>query len=593
LKRPNPLLSISSNFMLMTRKNTMKTNQKKKATAKRIGPAHVGMLSALLLIMALLPTAASAADYANPTDIAAAPHGGFWIQVYGGGDRKHSRTLAVNGAPEFESVSEDGLIAAIPGQEGYWVIGSHSGNIYSRGTAPALCGGNLANCTGYTGRYNVDMLTAVAATPDGKGLWAVSFAGDVWAAGSAQSFGNVKKAIGRAHPTGIAATPSGKGYIVAAGDGGVFCLGDAGSKFFGSFGGHPPGGRLIVGLALSRDASGGVNGYWLNSENGNVYEFGAAPFLGSTGGKGFVTALTAGPEGRSYAWVYADTSVGQTGPPPSMTIQDWYSGYVWNSKDGNDPANPTVITDSLLPESVSKDWQLWRASTDSAAFQIFNNATGLCIDFAPADQTMMAIQYRCKGENEDRGSQLFRLHYNPNGVLALEPWSDPNSSLVPTQPGAYLVLSIGSTPSWRLLPTAKTVAIASAVSGQVIDQGRRSDRLEAQPADGSDSQQWTLRPFGANRSVVQLVNRASEECIELPADDEGSSPDAAPCDRNGFAKNQLWRVIVRSDASVEFAPLNHPDYRLTLDPRDGSIDLARQGRDSQTALISWSLLEKP
>ena len=33
-----------------------------------------------------------------------------------------SRTLAIGGAPQFDSVPFRGSIAAIPGKEGYWIV---------------------------------------------------------------------------------------------------------------------------------------------------------------------------------------------------------------------------------------------------------------------------------------------------------------------------------------------------------------------------------------------------------------------------------------------------------------------------------------
>lgn len=69
-------------------------------------------------------------------------------------------------------------------------------------------------------------------------------------------------------PTGIVGTPSGNGYYIVKADGGVFSFGDA--VFYGSTGGKRPGGHNATGLALSLNAGGDVNGYWMVFEDGRV-----------------------------------------------------------------------------------------------------------------------------------------------------------------------------------------------------------------------------------------------------------------------------------------------------------------------------------
>lgn len=132
----------------------------------------------------------------------------------------------------------------------------------------------------------------------------------MWTAGDAVSYGDVKS--DGSVPTGIIGTPSGNGYYIVLADGGVYSFGDA--VFYGSFGGNPPGGRDISGIALSIDGNGEVNGYWLVAEDGGVFSCGNAPFWGSSGGNDHqVTSIVSFPAPRSdnpqtsgYAWVNTD-----------------------------------------------------------------------------------------------------------------------------------------------------------------------------------------------------------------------------------------------------------------------------------------------
>jgi hypothetical protein len=254
------------------------------------------------------------------TSVAAAPGGGFWIQVDQWGEPvdPYGETLAKDGAPVFENVSRRGSIAAIPGRNGYWVV-SDDGQIFARGDAPQLCEGLLSNCRGVPRfpkyAFPDQIIVGAAATPSGNGLWALGRDGKVWPAGDAQSYGDVTS--DPQVPTGIAATPSGKGYYVVLEDGGVYSFGDA--VFYGSTGGKKPGGDPVTGIALSIADNGNVNGYWLIAANGAVYTFGQAPFWGNAGITDWkVTSIVSFPaqipgeppqRTRGYAWVFNNGEV--------------------------------------------------------------------------------------------------------------------------------------------------------------------------------------------------------------------------------------------------------------------------------------------
>jgi hypothetical protein len=245
------------------------------------------------------------------TSIAAAPAGGFWVQVETGG------TVAVDGAPNFGSIDLGGSIAAIPGRNGYFIVSS-GGRIFARGDAPQLCDGLLSDCSGFPKNAVASQsIVGAAATPSGNGLWALSRDRKVWTAGDARSHGDVQS--DPSIPTGIAATPSGNGYYIVMKDGGVFSFGDA--LFYGSNGGKPPGGHPVTGIAQSIGDGGKVNGYWLVADDGGVFTYGSAPFWGSPGGRNGGSPVTsivsfpaAAPNGpphrtRGYAWVHQNGQV--------------------------------------------------------------------------------------------------------------------------------------------------------------------------------------------------------------------------------------------------------------------------------------------
>jgi hypothetical protein len=254
------------------------------------------------------------------TSVAAAPSGGFWVQVDKGFDdfnyTDDGETLSISGAPDLPNIPVRGSIAAIPGRNGYWVV-TDRGRIYARGDAPALCDlGELSNCSGFPDTpLSGQIIVGAAATPTGNGLWALGYDGKVWTAGDAQSYGDVQNDSNV--PTGIVATPSGKGYYVVLEDGGVYSFGDA--RFFGSTGGNKPGGHHVTGLALSIGDDGKANGYWLIADDGAVYTFGQAQFWGNAGITdwkvisivSFPAPVLGQPPQRTtgYAWVFDNGEV--------------------------------------------------------------------------------------------------------------------------------------------------------------------------------------------------------------------------------------------------------------------------------------------
>jgi len=154
-------------------------------------------------------------------------------------------------------------------------------------------------------------VVACATTPDGNGIWLVTNFGRVYAEGTATNYGDMRSNYGicdisgiavlpytsvptsgqkcstrglNAPIVGITSTPNGNGYWLVGADGGVFNFGSA--KFLGSTYSYG-----ITGLSGSHPLSAPVtgmlstpngNGYWLVGADGGVFNFGSAPFLGSS-----------------------------------------------------------------------------------------------------------------------------------------------------------------------------------------------------------------------------------------------------------------------------------------------------------------------
>jgi hypothetical protein len=342
------------------------------------------------------------------SNIAVAPNGGFWVQSNRG-------TSAVNGAPQFADVPYSGVIVAVPGHNGYWVVTSPSpggvtvggnnsdnGHLYARGDAPLICGPNdgdsLSKCTNFkdtgTGVHSVN---GAAATPDGEGLWVVDDAGNVWTAGTAKYYGGVQgKGKAGNEPAEIRGTLSGNGYYIFMSDGGVYTFGDA--VFFGSTGGKLPGGDpAITSAALSLDAAGQVNGYWMVAEDGGVFSFGDAFFLGSSGGKDkSVIGITALQYARGYAWANKNGNVSVSKTFPRVVIQSQRSGYAIDVLHGSTDSSALLVQTALSAgstSSTSQQWDFYPTDGSATTVQMVNVNSRLCVDLSTE-----IIQFPCKSK---------------------------------------------------------------------------------------------------------------------------------------------------------------------------------------------------
>ncbi|HET7488062.1 MAG TPA: peptidoglycan recognition protein [Acidimicrobiales bacterium] len=203
------------------------------------------------------------------------------------GDRLQSRLGAVRQAVGAV-VARDR--ASVP--PAYVVLG-RDGTVVALGTAdPGLVGG--------LGPALLAPGAAIAATPSGRGWWALTGNGRVLPSGDAPLLGSPELSallgpVGRT--VAIEPTPSGLGYWVAGEDGRVWNFGDAPNL------GSAPAGPVV---GMARTTSG--RGYWLATGSGRVMAFGDAPYLGDAPGRSIV-AVAGAAGGRGYWLVGSDGSV--------------------------------------------------------------------------------------------------------------------------------------------------------------------------------------------------------------------------------------------------------------------------------------------
>jgi hypothetical protein len=186
--------------------------------------------------------------------------------------------------------------AALPGGNGYWLVGA-DGGVFAYGNAPYLGSEGAGQAVG-----SGPTIAGMAATPSGKGYWLVSTSGQVFAFGDAPSLSG-PSGSGRFF-VGIAADASGKGAWIASSDGQVSALGDA-----QAFPAASVDKTTDPVMAIAGAPSG--QGYWLSTANGSVSGFGDATALGSIPGTPPlpVVSMVATSSGHGYWLATADGNV--------------------------------------------------------------------------------------------------------------------------------------------------------------------------------------------------------------------------------------------------------------------------------------------
>jgi hypothetical protein len=360
----------------------------------------------LLLVASIMPANAYNPTLLSYTSIAAAPGGGFWIQISNGPLR--GRTVSMGGAPNFGSVDKGGSIVAVPGRNGYWVVGTDY-TVTPKGDAPALCPAPSNSC----GSFNdpKDRVVGAAATPDGGGIWMATLNGKIFTVGTARPYGDALSAIAT---TGIVGTPSGKGYYIVRSNGGVSTRGDA--AFLGSLENNLPRGQAITGIALSLNAAGQPNGYWLVGVDGGVYALGSALFLGSTGGGRIydVTNILAINDARAYVWVHVNGNVESSREFLKVTIRSLRSGNNITVANGS-PYGGRPLTQATPSGSISQRWYVYPAGAKGQLAQFKSVDSNMCMDISLTNHPQM-IEWPCKGSN-NWDNQIWKISDDLFGVL--------------------------------------------------------------------------------------------------------------------------------------------------------------------------------
>ncbi|MGJ5814247.1 hypothetical protein [Paludibaculum fermentans] len=453
---------------------------------------------------------AKASDYYDGnvfvTNAAQAPNGGFWIQVndtVNGG-----RTIVSGGAPVFESVNAPGTLVAMPGKNGYWVI-TKRGDIHARGEAPPLCEGHLSKCSNFPSNPGAgSYVTHAAATPDGRGFWALGDDGQVWTAGTALPYGDARKDTAAAG-TAITPTPSGKGYYILKSDGGVHARGDA--VFFGSTGGHFQ--REYNGLVLSRTAGGAVNGYWMLEQDGGVHAYGDAVFLGSTGGKASrVTSLFPVDGGIRYGWVTYDGNIElsdsyRRGP---VTTIDYDLSPVWTMNGGVDTPGTELHTATLGSGRVDS-WIFWPARWKGTYVnQVRNERNGLCLEVS-SDVLVLAA---CQQDPSNSGTQAFWLVDGSNGTFWVVWAAHPQYYLV-KEDGARLRLLRSGNGLWRTLDVTTVTSEATGAQWHTWNAAGNQTSTSL-PGPETPRQNWVVAATApVPGSTVRFISMETGYCGEF------------------------------------------------------------------------------
>ncbi|HVC71664.1 MAG TPA: CHAP domain-containing protein [Acidimicrobiales bacterium] len=260
---------------------------------------RAGLATLLLTVSSLV--AVTGIDGVGRSTASAAPvaHSYAGSGVMGFGDAPQETT------PSGTLGSVMTAMAATPDGRGFWLAGA-DGGVFASGDAPFE--GSLG------GLRLTGPIVAIAGTPDGNGYWLAGLDGGVFAFGDAGYYGSLG-GIRLAQPiVGMASTADGRGYWLVAADGGVFTFGDAG--FFGSTGGMPLA-AVVTGMAATADGQ----GYWLVAADGGIFTFGDANFLGSTGGKPIpdsIVGMATTPGGKGYWLVGWDGSIYTFGNAPPL-----------------------------------------------------------------------------------------------------------------------------------------------------------------------------------------------------------------------------------------------------------------------------------
>ncbi len=308
----------------------------------------------------------------------------------------------MNAAGTSATSSSDMFTYAAPAAAGGFFTLSAYGKVYAYGSA----------MTGLGDASNLNLnapTIAMAVTPDGKGYWLLGADGGIFSygdasfegsagqinpsrpAGGSNSFTPVKEIVG------IVSTADGKGYWMVGQDGGVFAFGDA--TFVGSSGqinpNLPAGGsnaftpnRPIVGIVPTADGK----GYWMVASDGGIFAFGDAGFYGSSG------QINPGmPAGGANSFTPAAPIVGMI---PSIDDK----GYLMVGSDGGvysfgdapffgSPAGSLSSSNSVTGIALTPDGKgYWVAGLDGSIYSFGDGSPTPALETTPGPTSSSAIE---------------------------------------------------------------------------------------------------------------------------------------------------------------------------------------------------------
>jgi hypothetical protein len=269
------------------------------------------------------------------------------------------------GYPEVEGKIYDNTCNAYPSQ-GYYLAGE-GGAVVAAGDAPAL-----PSVHGLQGD-----IVGIAATPDGKGYFAVSNTGAVYTEGDAAFAGDLTSlspAVKVSNIVAIAPTTDSGGYWLIGADGGEFAFGDA--KFHGSL----PGIGIRVSDVIGMVATPGGGGYLIVGSDGGVFAFGQTRFFGSLPGIGVkvsdIRGILPAAAGTGYILVGSDGGAFSFG-----------NGAPFH---GSLPGEGVTVSDIVGIALTSDDGGYWMAGSNGVVYP-FGDARTLKSNFSSSDMPISGI----------------------------------------------------------------------------------------------------------------------------------------------------------------------------------------------------------
>jgi len=284
---------------------------------------------------------------------------------------------ALAGATNYGSAHTSAPIvggASVPGGGGYWLVAS-DGTVYTFGDAKSYGDTYTDGLTGFSGSKPLNApIVGMAVTPNGGGYWLVAADGGVFNFGNAPFLGSTYTygitGLTGSKPlntpiTAIVSTPTGDGYWLIAKDGGVFDFGNApflGSTYTYGLTGLT-GKRPLDAPVIGAIATPSGQGYYMVAADGGVFDFGDAHFEGSAYDLGYtglggknplpapVSSLMVNPNGSGYYALCKNGTILAIGGAPSIPAINTPGSQLVGIMPANPPKAPTQPTTPTAPKT--------------------------------------------------------------------------------------------------------------------------------------------------------------------------------------------------------------------------------------------------